>query len=185
MKRHILTCLAGLGILLAALFTMPPIPHPAGLLAFVLFVLFAIVAGAAVYVVRRLAQRFRIARVFGVLALLGICTLAVSSAWAQATGHPVEVPAALTMIPFIGDFLLGIEKWLPVIFQVIGAFSMIAALTANETDDKIVNYILKAINLLGFNFGTAKNDPTVGVNQPAPAMTSGGQTPPPAPPPSG
>ena len=180
MKRHILTCLVGLGILFAALFTMPPIPSPGGLLAFVLF---AIVAGAVVLVVRLLARRFRVARLFGVLAVLGICTLAVSTAWAQAAGHPVEIPAALTMIPFIGDFLLGIEKWIPVIFQVIGAFSMIAALTANETDDKIVNYILKAINFLGFNFGTAKNDPTVGVNSPpAPAMASGDAT---APPPSG
>ena len=89
--------------------------------------------------------------------------------WAQGAPVPatadVELPAALTMIPFVGDFLLGIQKWLPVLFQVIGAFSMVAALTANETDDKIVNYILRTINLLGFNFGTAKNDPTVGVNK--------------------
>lgn len=76
---------------------------------------------------------------------------------------PVEVPAALTMIPVLGDFLLQIQKWLPVIFQVVGAFAMIAAMTANETDDKIVNYVLKAINLLGFNFGTAKNDASVGI----------------------
>ena len=41
----------------------------------------------------------------------------------------------------------------------------IAAMTANETDDKIVNYILKTINFLGFNFGTAKNDPNVGVTK--------------------
>lgn len=89
--------------------------------------------------------------------------------WAQGVAPPVgtdvTIPAALTMIPFVGDFLQSIQKWLPVLFQVIGAFSMIAALTANETDDKIVNYILKGINVLGFNFGTAKNDPAVGVNK--------------------
>jgi len=49
--------------------------------------------------------------------------------------------------------------------RIVGAFSMIAAMTANETDDKIVNYILKVINFLGFNFGTAKNDPNVGVTK--------------------
>jgi hypothetical protein len=48
---------------------------------------------------------------------------------------------------------------------VIGAFAMIAAMTANETDDKVVNIILKVVNLAGMNFGTAKNDPNVGVNR--------------------
>lgn len=103
---------------------------------------------------------------------LGVIVFAFATmphVWAQGATAPissdVEVPAALTMIPFVGDFLLSIQKWLPVLFQVIGAFSMIAALTANQTDDKIVNYILKGINVLGFNFGTAKNDPSVGVNK--------------------
>ena len=89
--------------------------------------------------------------------------------WAQGGSIPgaenVELPAALTKVPFVGDFLLSVQKWLPVLFQVIGTFSMIAALTANETDDKVVNWILRVINALGFNFGTAKNDPTVGVNK--------------------
>ena len=42
---------------------------------------------------------------------------------------------------------------------------MIAAMTANETDDKVVNAILKVINFLGMNIGTAKNDPNVGVSR--------------------
>jgi len=42
---------------------------------------------------------------------------------------------------------------------------MIAAMTANETDDKVVNIILKVINLFAMNFGTAKNDSNVGVNR--------------------
>lgn len=49
--------------------------------------------------------------------------------------------------------------------QVVGAFAMIAAMTANQTDDKIVNAILKVINIAGMNFGTAKNDPDVGVSR--------------------
>lgn len=47
------------------------------------------------------------------------------------------------------------------VFQVVGMFAMIASLTKNETDDKVIGYILKAINLLGFNIGAAKNDPAV------------------------
>ena len=110
--------------------------------------------------------------------VLGVFVLLVSLdtmpvVWAQTamdmpTYPPVEIPAALTMIPYLGDILLLVQKWMPVIFQVVGAFAMIAAMTANETDDKIVNYLLKAINFLGMNFGTAKNDANVGVNRSVP-----------------
>lgn len=95
--------------------------------------------------------------------------------WAQTANTlpvfpDVEVPATLLAIPFIGDLVAKVVHWLPVVFQIVGAFSMIAAMTANQTDDKIVDYILKCINFLGFNFGTAKNDPNVGVTR-----TAGGQ----------
>lgn len=76
-----------------------------------------------------------------------------------------DVPPMIASIPFIGPLLDSVKQWFPVVASVIGTFSMIAALTANETDDKIVNYILKAINFLGFNFGTAKNDAKVGVTK--------------------
>ena len=72
-----------------------------------------------------------------------------------------EVPPSLLAIPFLGDFLTKFSKWLPVVFQVVGMFAMVASLTKNETDDKVIGYILKAINLLGFNIGAAKNDPAV------------------------
>jgi hypothetical protein len=85
--------------------------------------------------------------------------------WAQSVLPAAEAAVGLTMIPVLGDIILQVQKWLPVIFQVIGAFSMIAAMTANETDDKVVNAILKVINLLGMNVGTAKNDPNVGVTR--------------------
>ena len=97
--------------------------------------------------------------------LLTMPALSVASGVSVPVHPPVEVPASLTMIPFVGDLLLKVEKWLPVLFQVIGAFAMIASMTANRTDDKVIDYILKAINFLGFNFGTAKNDPTVGVTR--------------------
>jgi hypothetical protein len=89
----------------------------------------------------------------------------VPTVWAQPTTPAAELPAGLTMVPILGDIILQIQKWLPVVFQVIGAFSMIAAMTANETDDKVVNIILKVINLFAMNFGTAKNDSNVGVNR--------------------
>ena len=85
--------------------------------------------------------------------------------WAQTASLPGGAAASLTVVPILGDIIQQIQKWLPVVFQVVGAFSMIAAITANETDDKIVNVILKVINLLGMNFGTAANDPNVGVNR--------------------
>lgn len=106
--------------------------------------------------------------------LAGLCVLSLGlwtmpHAWAQTVSVPLggatEIPPLLTNIPVIGDLLTRFSKWLPVVFQVVGAFSIIASMTANQTDDKIVNYILKAINFLGFNFGTAKNDANVGVTR--------------------
>lgn len=45
------------------------------------------------------------------------------------------------------------------LIQVVGGFALLATVTANQTDDKIVNSILKVINFLGGNVGKAKNDP--------------------------
>jgi phage I-like protein len=46
---------------------------------------------------------------------------------------------------------------------IIGGFSIIATLTPNQTDNKVINALLKVINFLAANFGNAKNDPNVGV----------------------
>ena len=91
--------------------------------------------------------------------------MTMPAAWAQTAGTGAEIPASLSMIPVLGDIIIQVQKWLPVVFQVVGAFAMIAAMTANETDDKVVNAILKVINFLGMNIGTAKNDPNVGVSR--------------------
>lgn len=104
-----------------------------------------------------------------VLALM-VVTLPIADAMAQGvTGFAdgtFEPPASLLSVPFIGDALRAMAHWAPVVFAVVGAFSIIASMTANETDDKIVNWILKIINFAGFNFGTAKNDPTVATSKP-------------------
>ena len=53
--------------------------------------------------------------------------------------------------------LIDLLKYLPILTSAVGTFALIAAVTSNKTDDKIVNFLLKAINFLGANFGKAKN----------------------------
>ncbi len=48
------------------------------------------------------------------------------------------------------DFI--IANWkdiLTAVLSILGAFSIIAKLTPNKTDDKIINYLLKIINVFG------------------------------------
>lgn len=99
------------------------------------------------------------------LAVFLVALFTMPAVWAQSAPPPIDTAGSLTMIPIVGDILLQVQKWLPVVFQIVGAFAMIAAITANETDDKVVNAILRVINLLGMNVGTARNDPNVGVNR--------------------
>lgn len=54
----------------------------------------------------------------------------------------------------------GAEKllvWLQVITSVIGTFSVIAAVTPTQRDDRIVGKLMKVVDFLGANFGAAKN----------------------------
>lgn len=46
---------------------------------------------------------------------------------------------------------------IPVLVTVIGAAAIIATVTPNKSDDKIVQVILDIINFLGANLGKAKN----------------------------
>lgn len=50
-----------------------------------------------------------------------------------------------------------IENVLVVATSVIGTAAVIATMTPNEADNKVVDLLLKAINFLGANFGKAKN----------------------------
>ena len=45
------------------------------------------------------------------------------------------------------------------LLMVVGGFAVLATLTANQADDKVVSWMLKVINFLGANWGKAKNDP--------------------------
>lgn len=51
-----------------------------------------------------------------------------------------------------------VVKWLPIITSFVGVFALIATMTRNKTDDRIVQVILDVINFLGGNFGKAKNE---------------------------
>ena len=41
---------------------------------------------------------------------------------------------------------------------IIGGFAVIASMTPNISDDRLVQIILDCVNFLGANFGKAKND---------------------------
>ena len=59
------------------------------------------------------------------------------------------------------DFVTGLVNWVVThwseLFQIIGALAVIATLTPNKSDDKIVQWILDAINFGGANLGRARN----------------------------
>ena len=41
--------------------------------------------------------------------------------------------------------------------SVVGAFALLSTLTPNETDNEIMNKIMKLVNFLGANFGKSEN----------------------------
>ena len=55
------------------------------------------------------------------------------------------------------ELLEKILSYLPIASSVVGTFAMIAAVTPNKIDNKIVDVLLKVINLLGANVGNAEN----------------------------
>ena len=44
-----------------------------------------------------------------------------------------------------------------IVVQVIGAFSILATVTPNKADDKVVQFFLDFVNALAANIGRAKN----------------------------
>lgn len=53
-----------------------------------------------------------------------------------------------------------LENWdqvIKLILETIGVAAILASLTPNKTDDKVVAMIRKVINTIGFNVGNAKN----------------------------
>ena len=52
---------------------------------------------------------------------------------------------------------VGLVNLLAAAATIVGIFASIATMTPNESDNKIVDFLLKVINFLGANFGNAKN----------------------------
>ena len=63
-----------------------------------------------------------------------------------------------TILETISTFL---SAWLPLVLQIVGAAALIATMTPNKVDDKIIQSIMDIVNFLAANFGKAKNDADV------------------------
>ena len=59
------------------------------------------------------------------------------------------------LVSFVMDNYVSI---LSAVASIVGGFAVIASLTPNNSDDRIVQMILDVVNFLGANFGKAKND---------------------------
>ncbi len=47
------------------------------------------------------------------------------------------------------------------IIGIVGVFALIATVTPNTSDDAVVDFIYRIINLFAANVGKAKNDPEI------------------------
>jgi|TARA_R110000803_G_scaffold93509_2_gene161013 hypothetical protein len=52
---------------------------------------------------------------------------------------------------------LNISNIIEIALELVGAFAVIATMTPNANDNKIADGLLKFLNMLGGNFGNAKN----------------------------
>tara|TARA_R100000152_G_C6738587_1_gene162552 strand:+ start:885 stop:1076 length:192 start_codon:yes stop_codon:yes gene_type:complete len=59
------------------------------------------------------------------------------------------------LVSFVMDNYVSI---LSAVASIVGGFAVLASLTPNKSDDRIVQMILDVVNFLGANFGKAKND---------------------------
>lgn len=59
----------------------------------------------------------------------------------------------------VGAIITWITTNLDLITQIVGVAALIATLTPNESDNAIVDAILRAINFTGANLGNARNAP--------------------------
>jgi hypothetical protein len=56
------------------------------------------------------------------------------------------------------DWLLdNVGSMLDIAFKLVGAFAVIATMTPNSSDNAIADGLMKIINMLGGNFGNARN----------------------------
>ena len=56
------------------------------------------------------------------------------------------------------DWLLeNVGSLLDIALKLVGAFAVVATLTPNESDNAVADGLMKFINILGGNFGNARN----------------------------
>ena len=53
--------------------------------------------------------------------------------------------------------LENVGSLLDIALKLVGAFAVVATLTPNESDNAVADGLMKFINLLGGNFGNARN----------------------------
>jgi hypothetical protein len=53
--------------------------------------------------------------------------------------------------------IASMPEWLTAITALVTACAGVAALTPTKSDDKIIGMVLNVINVVGLNFGKAKN----------------------------
>ena len=61
------------------------------------------------------------------------------------------------LLGFVGISIGAFAGYLDIALSFAGAFALLATATRNKSDDRIVQFILDAINFLGSNIGKAKN----------------------------
>jgi hypothetical protein len=49
------------------------------------------------------------------------------------------------------------QAWIAVATSIVGSAALVATLTPNKSDDRIVQWILDIVNFVGANVGKAKN----------------------------
>ena len=54
-------------------------------------------------------------------------------------------------------FLSTITKWFPIVTSVVGTFALIATVTKNKWDNRLVQILANIINFLGANVLKSKN----------------------------
>ena len=55
------------------------------------------------------------------------------------------------------DLLSNISEYVGLATSIVGVFAILATMTANKTDNKIADMLLKLINFVAMNFGEAAN----------------------------
>ena len=62
------------------------------------------------------------------------------------------------MVEWVLAQLPQLPQLLDALFKIVGGAAIIATITPNKSDDKIIDWLRKIVNFAGANFGKAKNN---------------------------